>query len=848
MVVEDLHWSDDASLEVLLALLRRSMHQPMLLLLTYRNDEASAGLTRLLAELDRERAITELVLRPLTRDEIDGMLRAIFNLAQPVRTEFLDAITALTEGNPFFIEEILKSLIAAGDIVYADGIWNRKPLAALHIPRSVQVAVQRRLDQLSPAARELIALAAVVGRRFEFALLQQITHQSEADLVQLVKELMRAQLVIEESPELFAFRHALTQQAVAADLLARERRGLHQQIVEALEQLAAAQIDQPVAALAYHAFAAEDWRRALAYSQRAGQQALQLYAPHAAVDHCTHALAAAQHLAARAAPELYRTRGQAYALASVFDHARADYEQTITRAREDSDLGMEWQGLLDLGFLWMARDFVHAGDYFAQALTVARRSADTARLAHSLNRLGNWHVNAERPAHGQLYHQEALALFERANDPRGLAETLDLLAGATYLAGDINAGMKLYAQAAAQFRALDDQVGLVSSSTWLALCGPNPLNTMIVIAPLAVCIQTAEEALQLARTIGWRSGEAFALVALGLCLGAQGDYARALPTAQAALSAAQELEHRPWLSAAHFGLGTLYLDLLMPEAAVAQFACALDFARQSNTPFSIRLQAALLALAWVRCGDLEQAETLLGEIFGAESDADDPSTLAQRVGWCAHAELALRRDQPAAALAMIDRLIVTAGAHTVDAQRVVPRLLLLRARALAALRRDDEAESALHAAGTSAEMCGAQPLTWQIHMLLGRLYHTQLRRRDATQSYAAARQIVAALAATVPDPALADAFLRQASALMPRVVSPSAQRASKQAFAGLTEREREVATLIAQGRSNREIAAALVLTERTAKAHVGSILGKLGFTSRTQIVAWAIEKGLLTKQ
>jgi DNA-binding NarL/FixJ family response regulator len=93
---------------------------------------------------------------------------------------------------------------------------------------------------------------------------------------------------------------------------------------------------------------------------------------------------------------------------------------------------------------------------------------------------------------------------------------------------------------------------------------------------------------------------------------------------------------------------------------------------------------------------------------------------------------------------------------------------------------------------------------------------------------------------------LAATFLRRATARLPRAVPPSARRAAQQAVDGLTEREREVAILVAQGKSNREIAAALVLTERTTKAHVGNILGKLGFSSRTQIVAWAIEKGLLS--
>lgn len=113
-VIEDLHWSDDASLDALLALVRRSAHQPFLLLLSYRHDELSPGLSQLLVELDRGHTATELVLQPLTPDEIDGMLRAMFNQVEPVRSQFRDAIAALTEGNPFFIEEVIKSLIASG--------------------------------------------------------------------------------------------------------------------------------------------------------------------------------------------------------------------------------------------------------------------------------------------------------------------------------------------------------------------------------------------------------------------------------------------------------------------------------------------------------------------------------------------------------------------------------------------------------------------------------------------------------------------------------------------------------------------------------------------------------------
>jgi DNA-binding CsgD family transcriptional regulator/GGDEF domain-containing protein len=330
-----------------------------------------------------------------------------------------------------------------------------------------------------------------------------------------------------------------------------------------------------------------------------------------------------------------------------------------------------------------------------------------------------------------------------------------------------------------------------------------------------------------------------------MCLSAQGDYAHALPSLHSGLAIAQELNHLTWLTAAHFGLGMLSLDLMMPDMAVEQLERALECARQSNAPFSIRLQAAALALASLQSGDLERAEALLHESFGDESADEAPATLAQRLGWCARAELALARHQGVRALAIVDRLMMTASITADADQPVVPRLLLLRGRALSALR-SDKAEAALLVARAVAETCGARPLIWQIDVLLGRLLHAHLRRRDATVAYASARQSVTELAATIPDAGLAAVFLRQAMARMPRTTPPSPRRAAQQAVDGLTEREREVAILIAQGKSNREIAAALILTERTTKAHVGNILGKLGFSSRTQIVAWAIEKGLLS--
>jgi len=308
LIIEDIHWSDDISLEFLHYLARRCPAHSLLILLTYRSDEVRPGLRHFLAQLDRERLAQEILLDHLTRDEVEAMLRAIFALSPSARLELPDPIYTLTEGNPFFVEETLKSLIAAGEIYYANGRWERKPLGELHIPRSVQDAVQQRTDQLSESARRVLTLAAVAGRRFDFTLLQQLTQYDEQQLLVLMKELIAAQLVVEESAEQFAFRHALTRQAIYADLLVRERKALHRTIADTMERLFSSTLDTHLADLAAHFYEAGAWEKALEYGQRAGEQAQALYAPQAAIEHFTNALEAARNTEQPAPTRLYLAR------------------------------------------------------------------------------------------------------------------------------------------------------------------------------------------------------------------------------------------------------------------------------------------------------------------------------------------------------------------------------------------------------------------------------------------------------------------------------------------------------------------------------------------------------------
>jgi DNA-binding NarL/FixJ family response regulator len=143
-----------------------------------------------------------------------------------------------------------------------------------------------------------------------------------------------------------------------------------------------------------------------------------------------------------------------------------------------------------------------------------------------------------------------------------------------------------------------------------------------------------------------------------------------------------------------------------------------------------------------------------------------------------------------------------------------------------------------------AERLGARAMLWRLQVELGRLHQSQARRIQADHAYSAAEAIVSDLATTVPDEHLRKQFVQSALAFLPRRRPLSSRRRIAREFAGLTERERQVAVLVARGLSNREAAEALVVSERTVETHVAHIMAKLGLNSRVQIATWTTEKGL----
>ncbi len=561
----------------------------------------------------------------------------------------------------------------------------------------------------------------------------------------------------------YLFQHALLQEAAYDSLLKQDRKRLHLAVGQVMEQLYPEQLSELAPVLAHHFEQAADDDRALTYFILAGEHALRQYAYPEAIAHYTSALAIAPRAGAPVA-KLYRARGLAYEGHGEYERARADQEAALAAAQAAQDRLAEWQALIDLGKLWAERDYGKTGEYFQRAFDLARVIGDPATLAHSLNRMGNWSINIERPEEARRHHHQALTIFQQIQDQRGIAQTLDFLGITNSLGGDSIQGETYFRQAIALFRELDERVDLASSLTSVALgAAEHQMTTGVLSAKnIAEAQRDVEQALQIARECGWRSAEAFALIVLADCQGSRGDFTQALQSVQRAYEIAAEIGHRQWMTYAHGVLGMIDADLFAVPAAREHLEQALTLAIETGSWHWIRTMAGFLASVSISQNDLGRAQAALDQV---PAPLDPPQTLGQRLVYCARVELALARGEPARALEIIDQLIASAAHAKPDGSNIL-RVSLLRGQALAALGEFDQAEAALLAAREIADAQGALPLLWRIDAALGEFYRAQKRGADGDRAFTAARAIVDRLAEHIADEALRKNFEQGARRLV----------------------------------------------------------------------------------
>jgi DNA-binding CsgD family transcriptional regulator/tetratricopeptide (TPR) repeat protein len=839
-VMEDLHWADRSTRDLVAFLATYLRSGPVLLVGSFRSDELDRRhpLRGLLGELARNRRVQRLDLARFTRAELAEQLASLLGEAPPAR--LVDDIYARSEGNPFFAEELL----LAGD---------GGPRV---LPPSLQDVLLTRVVGLDHRTQQVLRVAAAAGPGATQPLLAAVTGIDDQQLLEGLREAVDQQLLLPEpGGDGYVFRHALLAEAVYSELLPGERVRLHTALAGALE--AGLEAGDPpairAARLAYHWSAAGDQPRALTASLAAAAAAEQVYAFAEAQLQLEQVLGLWDRVAdaeARAGidrPMLLARCAEAAYGASDLARAAELVRQAIAlvdEARQPQRAGL-LQEQLARCLRWLGDPAALDAHQQAVRLAPPEPSAERARV---LGSLAQHLLGLDRFAEAREMAEEAVAVARQVGARAEEAAAHATLGDALVHFGEVDAGLAELAAA----RRLATQTGdviimlrtLVNHSDGLLAAGRLEQAATVALDG----IQEARR-LGLARSYGpilaYNATEA--LLALGRWDQAEQVSRQALETAPSDPGSAGLPLARATLE---LGRGDLDRAEARLQAVRRLLAASTPWAEHAGPLFCGLAEVAL----WR--GDPEQAKQLVAEaiplVQANPRYAAPLYALGLRVE-ADRAELARARhlgqpapdDDDATATALLDRLDRAAAG---PAAAGIPALAAWQATALAEqTRQQDTPDPAAWAAAAAA---------WE---RLGQPYRA---------AYAGFRQAEALMAAT-GDRDTAAVVLGRAAAITGRLgarpldteVKALAQRArlhlappagatapagppTSAAQLGLTPREVEVLALVAAGRSNRQIAQALFISPKTVSVHVSNILAKLGVAGRVEAAAIAHRLGL----
>jgi tetratricopeptide (TPR) repeat protein len=571
LVCENLHWIDTETQAFLESLVDSLPTVRLLLLVNYRPEYQHPW--------GRKTYDTQLRLDPLPPTSTDEFLQDLLGNA-PSLAPLTPLLMARTAGNPFFLEESVRTLAETGGLVGERGAYRLgHTLTGLQVPATVQAVLAARIDRLPAEAKRLLQTAAVIGTEVPFPLLQAIAELPEDALHRGLALLQEAELLYEIQlfpTHKYTFKHALTHEVAYSSLLHERRRTLHARIVEALEAFAGGRVAEQMERLAHHALRGEMWDKALAYFRQAGDKAMARSASREALGAFEQALSVLPHL-----PETPATREQAIDLRLALRSALqplGDLGRMLVCLREAEALAEALDNPRRLAriSLFLSRYFSLMGTY-GQAIMAAQRALALATASGDgvLHALANLNL-------GQAY--EPQGDYHRAIDCFG--QTVAALDGAR--------PHERFGQVI---------VPAVHSRALLALCHAK-------LGMFAEGSAYGDEGLQIAEAVRHPASLMVAAWGVGLLAVCQGDLHRALPQLERAMGICQDTDLPIWFPVMAAALGAAYTLGGRVADAVLLLTQAMERASAMERPGPLASCSLPLGEAQMLAGRLEEAHVL----------------------------------------------------------------------------------------------------------------------------------------------------------------------------------------------------------------------------------------------
>lgn len=851
ILLENLQWADASSLELFHFVARQLETHRILLLGTYNEAEGASNAVLRSTEqsLLRLGVLTVQRLEPLSPEQTDDIVRQMFGADRTSTRHFSTLLYRSTRGNPFFVEETLKFLVESGDLAERDGRWTGWEMEILHLPPTIRDVIKARIERLSPNARNVASLAAVIGTRAPYETLSRVSRLSEQEIVGALDELLKQRVFAETgSPDsiCYDFTHPLLQQVIYAELGQARARLLHGTIAEALEefygQAALGHADE----LALHfsrAHSEQNARKAVTYLTAAGHTALEKYANREAADYLTAALEQVDRdgNSDESPKEILASLARARQRLGEYEIAMQLWDRARTEALASGD-NSELAGIehrMGLACYWSGK-YAEALDHYDAGLVAATTPRDAALAVRLRLAKGTVLQDLGRLSEAQAEVETALtaAAASGVDNAALLARAHRALLLLYAWTGPLDLARTHGHQSLAYARA-GNQLMLEWTAHWgLALLGGVAGNAPDVVKHLDESDRLAEQ--MRSPLLPLWSAELRVQYDSGT-----GDWDRALETAERTIPQAKKLNQRTLLPRLYVWSGLIHLWRGQKEKAKEYFDLAWklaggdkhsddDMNRAVDVPSIVPAHLGMASYHLVN-GEPREAVRILEAGLGI---ADRTGYVVWSLQWLLPAVC-----EAAMEAGNFPRAAMHSARMRRDAERANHRLGIACADGcdgLLAIYRDHDYPRGIGLLRSCIEQLDAIPFPpWaaRIRHRLGRALLATGEREEGMRELRKAHDVLARLGQTMALDLAREDLRGLGVRPPPRSVATGA--------AGLTGRELEIARMVATRKSNKEIGGALRISARTVSTHLSNIFLKLSVGSRGELADFIRQQGLI---
>ena len=710
-VYEDLQWIDQATEDYLLYTADSVPTSRILRIVTYR-----AGHAHPFGERTYH---TRMVLGALSSEASIEMTEAML-VTDGLPEELKALIARKAEGNPFFVEEVVKSLLELQALRRAGGGYVlAKPIEEIVVPDTIQDVIMARIDRLEEAPKRIAQLASVIGREFTHRLLERLSDVGSRTQ-EALRQLKAIELIYEKTafPELgYMFKHALTQEVAYSSLLLQRRKELHRLAGLAIEELYPDRLAEHYEVLAHHFARAEAWDRALDYLLKAAEKAEKAFATREAIALYDKALEVAGEIGERVPHRtlmgIHQARAELYVLVSDFEQARAEGERALVIARGIGDRIAEGMAFVSMGLAsWLGHKFDRALVDAQQAIEVGEDvGAESVLAGGHLTTALVYEMTGRLEEAGKKFGQ-VIKISRSAGDAANESWALVFAAEIKGWAAEFDEATRLY-----------------------------------------------REGIQLARAHNVLVPQLEGLFMYGINLTGKGEYEGAVAALEEGLALAEKVGDENYTPRYLNSLGWISIECGDLDRAVELNRQGSEGARKRRDHESFANAELNLADIALARGDLGSAQEILDGVHRLVKDPATSDWMRWRYSmhlFASLGELSLARSDPVNTRECAEQCL--ALAMRTNSRKYVVNGWWLKAGA-ALLRRDwGEAERALREALGIATTIGSPTLLWKTYFALGRV-HSELKQPEiARQDYRAACAVIARVKNSFTDPRLRATF------------------------------------------------------------------------------------------